>query len=227
MAIEIRLRLGADDGQRARLLALQVGFAELCNAIAPFVRQTRVWNRVALHHMVYRSMRERYPAMGSQMVCNAVYAVSRASRHLFQSPGSPLHHTRFANRPLPLIRFTERCPVYFDRHTLSIKDGQLSMFTLDGRMKFELSVSAAQQQALTNHRVQEIMLLRQSEMFELRIQLDEAANPDLTPEISVPATSILDNTGVRARHPMAVVAPPAPPVSLDEFVSVEDLLVGG
>lgn len=224
MTIEIRLRLGADEGQRARLLALQVGFAELCNAISPVVRQTRVWNRVALHHMVYRTMRERFPAMGSQMVCNAVYAVSRASRHLFQTPGSPLHHTRFANRQLPLIRFTDRCPVYFDRHTLSIKDGQLSMFTLDGRMKFELSVTLPQQQAMMLHKVQEIMLLREGDLFELRIQLEDAqtTSPELLSQACAPVANLLDEIRAGTRRPTAVVAPPAPPVSLDEFLSVED-----
>jgi len=125
------------------LLALQVGFAQVCNAIAPIVQQTRVWNRVALHHLTYRSLRERFPAMGSQMVCNAIYSVSRTCRVVFQHPQSPFSLTRLGDRPLPLLQFTDTCPVYFDRHTLNVKGGQLSMYTLDGRMLFALALQAA------------------------------------------------------------------------------------
>jgi len=50
---------------------------------------------------------------GFAQVCNAIYSVSRT------------------------------CPVYFDRHTLSVKDDQLSMYTLDGRMLFALALQAA------------------------------------------------------------------------------------
>ena len=63
-------------------------FAEVCNALAPEVQRTRVWNRVALHHMHYRALREKFPALGSQMVCNAIYAVSRTSRMVFQMPAT-------------------------------------------------------------------------------------------------------------------------------------------
>ena len=45
--------------QYARLVALQSAFAQACNALAPVVRETRVWNRVALHHLAYKPMRER------------------------------------------------------------------------------------------------------------------------------------------------------------------------
>ena len=64
------------------------------------------------------------------MVCNAIYAVSRTSRLLFQHPDSPLNLIRLAGKPLPLVRFGDTNPVYFDRHTLGVKDGQLSMYTL-------------------------------------------------------------------------------------------------
>ena len=73
----IRVPLQAAPDQLLRLQALQLGFAQLCNALAPLVQTTRVWNRVALHHLAYRQLREQFPNMGSQMVCNAIYSVSR------------------------------------------------------------------------------------------------------------------------------------------------------
>ena len=148
--------------QVQRLLALQQGFAQVCNALAAVVQLTRVWNRVALHHLTYRQMREQFPQMGSQMVCNAIYSVSRTCRMVFQHPQSPFHLSRLGDKPLPLLRFADSCPVYFDRHTLSLKAGQLSMFTLDGRMRFQLALGAEAEEAFQKRKLREIVLSRAS-----------------------------------------------------------------
>lgn len=154
----LRIPLETTPAQVQRLLQLQQGFAQLCNALAPLVQQTRVWNRVALHHLAYRQLREVFPQMGSQMVCNAIYSVSRTCRLVFQSPSSPLHLDKLGDRPLPLLRFGANSPVYFDRHTLSIKAGQLSMFTLDGRMRFELALAPEVQQRFAQQKLREVVL---------------------------------------------------------------------
>ena len=154
----LRMPLETTPAQVQRLLQLQQGFAQLCNALAPLVQQTRVWNRVALHHLAYRQLREAFPQMGSQMVCNAIYSVSRTCRLVFQSPSSPLHLDKLGDRPLPLLRFGANSPVYFDRHTLSIKAGQLSMFTLDGRMRFELALAPEVQQRFAQQKLREVVL---------------------------------------------------------------------
>ena len=154
----LRIPLETTPAQVQRLLQLQQGFAQLCNALAPLVQQPRVWNRVALHHLAYRQLREAFPQMGSQMVCNAIYSVSRTCRLVFQSPSSPLHLDKLGDRPLPLLRFGANSPVYFDRHTLSIKAGQLSMFTLDGRMRFELALAPEVQQRFAQQKLREVVL---------------------------------------------------------------------
>ena len=105
----LRIPLNASPEQAQRLQALQQGFARLCNALAPLVQSTRVWNRVALHHLAYRQLREQFPDMGSQMVCNAIYSVSRTCRAVFQHPDSPLHLDKLGERPLPLLRFASGC----------------------------------------------------------------------------------------------------------------------
>lgn len=156
----LRIPLDTTPEQAQRLLALQQGFARVCNALAPLVRQTRVWNRVALHHLAYRQLREQFPEMGSQMVCNAIYSVSRTCRLVFQQPNSPLHLARLGEGPLPLLRFSDDCPVYFDRHTLSLKDGVLSLFTLDGRMRFQLSLKPADEALFHERKLREIVLTR-------------------------------------------------------------------
>ena len=192
MNSQVRIRLNTTPEQSARLIALQTAFAEVCNALVPLVRESRVWNRVALHHMAYRGLRERFPALGSQMVCNAIYSVSRSCRLVFQTPGSPFHLSKIGDRPLPLMRFLETSPVYFDRHTLSLKAGQVSMYTLDGRMRFELALQAADAEAFHHRKLYEIILQREPIGHFLSFRFGEAAgaenlvvaenNPDPLPE---------------------------------------------
>ena len=172
----LRIPLNASPEQVKRLQALQTGFAQVCNALAPLVQQTRVWNRVALHHLSYRQLREQFPEMGSQMVCNAIYSVSRTARLVFQHPQSPFNLARLGDKPLPLLRFADSCPVYFDRHTLSLKAGQLSMFTLDGRMRFQLALKAQDEERFHSQKLREIVLSRRSGgAYELAFTLvDEA-----------------------------------------------------
>ncbi len=169
-----RIPLNTTPEQFARLQALQSAFAQVCNALAPEVQRSRVWNRVALHHMHYRALREKFPALGSQMICNAIYAVSRTSRMVFQTPGSPFNLTKLGDKSLPLLQFADSCPVYFDRHTLSIKDDKLSMFTLDGRMHFHLTLLKEQLMLFKVAKLREISLTRHDEgLYQLTFMLDQ------------------------------------------------------
>ena len=168
MNLMLRIPLNTTADQMASLQALQVAFARVCNALAPTVQQTKVWNRVALHHLMYRSLRDQFPEMGSQMVCNAIYSVSRTCRVVFQHPQSPFNVARMGDKPLPLLRFSDSCPVYFDRHTLSVKAGQLSMYTLDGRIRFALALKPEDEVSFNEKKLREIVLSRRADgVFEL------------------------------------------------------------
>ena len=173
MNFVVRIPLTPTPEQAARLQALQAAFAQVCNALAPLVQQTRTWNRVALHHIAYKQMRERFPALGSQMVCNAIYSVSRAARVVFQSPNSPYRLQRLGDAPLPLLHFADAAPVYFDRHTMSIKDGQLSMYTLDGRLRFHLGLKPEVERRFHNDKLREIVLARGKRGYELVFRFDD------------------------------------------------------
>ena len=176
----IRVPLNSSPEQFERLLALQAAFAEVCNVLAPEVQRSKVWNRVALHHLHYRNLRERFPALGSQMICNAIYAVSRTSRLVFQTPASPFSLAKLGAKPLPLLNFANSCPVYFDRHTLSIKGTQLSLFTLDGRMHFELTLPSEQLLLFKVAKLREISLTRRLDnLFELSFWLDTTVTPQI------------------------------------------------
>lgn len=202
----LRITLNVSPEQARRLEALQQGFAQLCNTLAPVVQSTRVWNRVALHHLAYRQLREQFPAMGSQMVCNAIYAVSRTCRMVFQHPASPLHLDKLGDKPLPLLRFADSCPVYFDRHTLSLKAGQLSMFTLDGRLRFHLSLEEAVEARFHTQKLREIVLSRHvNGAFDLSFLL-------------------LDQTQSAAAVPAEGVLSPPESGEIPEYVMVDEVV---
>ena len=107
MNFQIRVPLNTSPEQYARLCELRVVFAQVCNQLAPHVQQSRVWNRVALHHLHYRALREQFPALGSQMVCNAIYAVSKMARLIYQHPQSPYNPVSRPGGNLPLLRFAD------------------------------------------------------------------------------------------------------------------------
>lgn len=167
MNTALRIPLRTTPAESERLLRLQAMFAEACNQLAITVQQTRCWNRVALHHMSYKSLREQFPQLGSQMVCNVIYSVCHASRSIYQGRGSPFHHQKLGDQPLPRLAFLPQAPVYFDRHTLSIKQGKASMFTLDGRIHFDIDLTPEQEQRFRHERLRELMLHRPGAQFVL------------------------------------------------------------
>lgn len=233
MNSELRIPLNTTPEQAERLLALQAAFAQVCNALAEVVQQTRIWNRVVLHHLTYKRLREQFPAIGSQMVCNAIYSVSRHSRVVFQHPASPFNVGKLGERPLPKMHFTATCPVYFDRHTLSIKDGQLSMYTLDGRMRFQLSLRPEDEQRFHQGKLREVVLSQYvPRAFALSFTFGDAAGTTdgddaegkLLPSIDSAASTLkTDVMPLEANEPHHMTAPhPASP-PLPDYLKVEHL----
>ncbi len=161
------IRLNANPAQRESLARLQALFAQACNQLGPIVRDTRCWNRVALHHLAYRKLRDSFPELGAQMVCNAIYSVCRSARLIYQAPASPWCITKNPEAALPLLQFAASAPVYFDRHTLNIRQGKLSMFTLDGRMRFELGLAPADETRFIEEKLKEVLLTRDEQGFFL------------------------------------------------------------
>lgn len=208
MKPQVILRMALDPGQTERLIQLQQMFAQACNHLSPLVQQTRCWNRVALHHMAYRTLRESFPALGSQMACNAIYSVSRTCRALFQNRESPYALHKLGASPLPRLLFLPQSPVYFDRHTLSLKNGQVSMYTLDGRIKFNLPLDAAQEALFRNARLREIVMSGQGTELSLSFQFD-AGQPPVTNPGDVDADDD-DNKAIEMPHYVMVIEDPRP-----------------
>ena len=160
MNLLLLVPLNESPDQFIKLCSLQAAFAQVCNSLAQQVQQSHCWNRVTLHHLAYKNLRETFPEMGSQMVCNAIYSVSRTSRLVYQHPESPFNLSQLNGKPLPLLRFANTCPVYFDRHTLSIKNGRLSMYTLEGRIRFDVVLSPEDENSFHKNKLREVALAR-------------------------------------------------------------------
>jgi len=222
----VSIALSTTAEQTARLRALQIAFAEVCNALVPTVRETRIWNRVTLHHMTYKALRERFPALGSQMVCNAIYSVSRSCRMVFQSAGSPFHLSVLGEKPLPMMRFMDTSPVYFDRHTLSLKSGQVSMYTLDGRMRFQLTLRPEDEAAFHHRKLVEIVLKRSGEAFSLNFRFGEAMGAENVLLSEVPAAPQSTSEETDPAHDLtpelaSVSGPNFLPTGLPDYVQFE------
>lgn len=211
----VRLFLNTTPQHAQRLVELQRAFAAVCNALAPLVQQTRCWNRVALHHMAYKQLRQQFPSLGSQMVCNAIYSVSRTSRIVYQHPQSPFNVARLGDRPLPRLQFLPQSPVYFDRHTLSIKDGQASMYTLDGRMRFQLNLTASDEQRFRTEKLREIVLSAQGSGFQLSFFFAQPDTPGAEDAEAADALEFPEHRRDSAELPEYVLVthddPPMPP----------------
>lgn len=163
MNYRLRIRLQTTPVQVRQLQALQALFVQACNELAQQARAAGVWSRIGLHQLAYHGLRQRFPALGAQMVCNVIYSVSRAARLVFQHPASPFHGRVRAGAAAPRLCFGPEAPVYFDRHTLNVRDGQASMYSLDGRLRFNLPLDPEHEHRLRHGGIREIALGRDAQ----------------------------------------------------------------
>lgn len=171
MKRSISLKLLTTMSQSAALGALAVEFSAACNAIVPVAQEHRCWNRVALHHLVYYRIRERLPALGSQMVCQAIHSVADAYKTLKASGGI------VKDLPIPSITF-HQTSISFDKRTYSVNGDVLSLFTLDGRIKAAFVCGKHQRNLLEKGTPKEAKVLIRKGIWYFNLVLDI---PDAAP----------------------------------------------
>jgi len=130
--ISIRLEMSRDESEK--LLKLQDAYFAACNQISVEAREHRCWNRVALHHLVYKKTRQTSP-LGSQMVCNAIFSVCKA----YQAKGI------LQKEEVPLVQFRRGTSIHFDKRTYRIKGEELSLYTLGKRIKVKMRMGSFQE----------------------------------------------------------------------------------
>lgn len=170
----ICIKLAASYEQEDRLALLQQEFARACNALVPLAVVNACKNRVALHHLGYYSAREIVPALGSQMICNAVATVARSYKSLLSNnPG--LRKTAW-----PSIIYKPTGSVHFDKRTYTIKGNTISLFTTQGRIIVPMKLGGFQRGFLADGIPKEAELINKKGRFYFNLVLDlpEAAKRD-------------------------------------------------
>jgi putative transposase len=162
----VSIKLLPTPEQHPHLEALQAAFAEACNQVAAFAVSAKVSNRVALHHLAYYPVREATPALGSQMACNAIAAVSEA----YKSWAS--NNPALKKGDWPMIVFKPTGSVHFDKRTYSFKGDRLSLFTLAGRELIAMQLGDFQRGYLNRGTAKEAELIRKKGAFYFNLVLD-------------------------------------------------------
>ena len=169
----VQLQLTPPPELAAQLIQLQASFADACNAISVVAANNKCWNRVTLHHLVYHDMRDKFSELGSQMVCNAIYAVSRAYRIVHAQ--QVLKNSKVDPTSAQMkIAFLASSPVFFDKKTMSLTKNKLSLFTMQGRIYFDVEISKEDQETFLSGKIKEVTLQNQGQAFILSFHFSEA-----------------------------------------------------
>ena len=134
-------------------------FSTVCNEVSRIAFEKKQKNRVRLHHLCYRDIRNRYPQLGSQMVCNAIAKVSNSYRVLKSFPHKA-------------VRFRSSASVHFDKRTYSLKGTTLSLFTHKGRVKVECVLGPYQKKMLESGIVKEAELVRRGNQWYFHLVVE-------------------------------------------------------
>ena len=153
----IAIKLSVSESQSKGLLELQGLFAKGCNEVASQAISAKEKNRIRLHHLCYHSLRKSFPQLGAQMSCNAIAKTAAALK--------ALRHAR------PVL-FKNGCSVHFDKRTYSLKEGILSLFTLQGRIRISLKISSFHQNFLNSGKVKEAELVKKGKRWFFHLVLD-------------------------------------------------------
>lgn len=157
----ISIKLNTTRSQVLQLEMLRDSFLAACNAIVPFAVDKRCWNRVALHNLAYSKIRAS-SSLGSQMVCNAIFAVCKAYRA----------KTISKHEPVPVVQFRKGRSIHFDKRTYSIKGNILSLYTLQGRIHVEMQAGEFQRTQLSLGTPKEAELICKKGRWYFHLVLD-------------------------------------------------------
>ena len=168
----IAIKLTLSESEVQAFVALEDKFSLACNRVAGVALAEKERNRVRLHHLCYYILRNEFSELGAQMCCNAIAKVAQALKALKQ--------------PRPIL-FKHGCSVHFDKRTYSLKNGVLSLFTLDKRIRIQLEISSFHKKFLDQGKAKEAELVRKGKRWFFHLVLDL---PDVAPVESKEAIGV-------------------------------------
>lgn len=164
----ISIKLKPNSEQLKALSETQIEFSKGCNLIVPYAVKNRCWNRVALHHLTYNKVREQ-TNLGSQMVCNAINSVCSSYKILKIKK----------SQEVPTIKFKENSSVHYDKRTYSFKKGNLSLYTISGRIQAQYILGDFQRKYLEKGIPKEAELIHKRNQWYFNLVLDLPDTPKL------------------------------------------------
>lgn len=177
----ISIRLETTKEQSEKLHALRETFLSVCNQLVPFVMENRCWNRIALHNLSYSKIRASSP-LGSQMVCNAIFAVCKAYKN----------RSIVKDEVVPQIQFHKNRSVHFDKRTYSIKGDRLSLYTLESRITVKMRLGSFQQSYFSQGIPKEAELIFKKGHWYFNLVLD-LPDPPVTEHTTVLGVDLGEN----------------------------------
>ena len=177
----ISIKLETIKEQEQKFLNLRDAFLSACNQLVPFVMEHRCWNRVALHNLTYSTIRAS-STLGSQMVCNAIFAVCKAYKN----------RNILKDEAMQPIRFHKNRSVHFDKRTYSVKGNILSLYTLEGRISVPMRMGEFQQNLFSQGSCKEAELICKKGRWYFNLVLD-LPDPSCSENTAVFAVDLGEN----------------------------------
>ena len=166
----VAIKLQCNEENAAKLGALHRVFASVCREITAYAAEANCWNRVNLHHLTYHRIRGSYPLLGSQMTCNAIYSVSRMAKEKIENEKKSKR--KVDGKEIVEHIYQKNIQIYFDRHTLSIKNKAISLFTMEGRIKFEVNIDEETELKINKNKLKEIILTEVDNKYILKFEFN-------------------------------------------------------
>ena len=162
------IKISPTKEQEKALFELRDEFCSGCTQIAKMALEKRCFSKANLHDLCYYQIREK-GALGSQMTCNAIKTVAGAYRSL---------RSQRKQKDLPLIAFKKKS-IHFDKRTYNLKKGQISLYTLEGRVLIPLALGERQKQELLGvaFKEAELVFTKGRWLFNLVVELPTPPRP--------------------------------------------------
>ena len=164
MNITVKVKLNTNEIQHSALMRTMYTFNDVCNDISNQAFQAKEYQKVQLHHMVYKGQREALPNFSSQLVIRAIGVVSdsykvkrnRHQQNYFKQTSAVVYDDR-------IITFKENS-VHGQKAKPSV-----NIWTNDGRMEIPIKIYDEEK---FKYRQGQVDLVYQNGKFYLLCTLD-------------------------------------------------------
>ncbi len=132
-----KLRLFASPDERRMLFATMERYNAACNAVSPVAFSEREFSNIGLQKRLYRHVRETF-GLSAQMTLLALRKVAgsyRSTKEAIKEQNRVLAALGRPSKSLTVLSFWEHGAICYDARVLSIGQGRVSIWTLDGRIK--------------------------------------------------------------------------------------------